>query len=203
MKTGPKFKIARRLGERIFPKTQTAKFTLSGTEKKKRSKRGKNTVSEYGQQLLEKQKAKYTYGLSEKQFSNYVKKAKSVKTDSTDAMFKVLETRLDNVIFRLGLTVSRAFARQVVSHGHILVNGRKVTIPSYQVKVGDKIEIRPQSKDNGAFRSMAERLKSYTAPNWLVYDELKNEGAIKALPVLGTGESNLNFASIFEFYSRV
>ena len=206
MKIGPQYKIARRLGERVFPKTQTTKFTVSGTEKKAKQggKHGRKTLTAYGAQLLEKQKARYTYRVSEKQFSNYVKKVQAKKGTSHVAdLFKALESRLDNVVFRLGLVGSRSFARQAVSHGHIMVNGRRVTIPSCAIRVGDKIAIRQQSKDNGAFRNLAEKLQTYTAPTWLSYDIGSNEGVIKTEPTLGVGESNLNFNSILEFYSRV
>lgn len=204
MKIGPKFKIARRLGERVFPKTQTSKFTLAGTERKKTKHGGRGGSSEYGKQLLEKQKARYTYCVSEKQFSNYVKKIKGIKgSNNSENLFVALESRLDNVIFRLGLVNSRLFGRQAVSHGHILVNGRRITIPSYQVKLGDKISIRQGSKANGIFKNLTEKLSNHSAPTWLIFDTEKNEGAVKSKPVIGVGEANLNFESIFEFYSRV
>jgi small subunit ribosomal protein S4 len=203
MKIGPKYKIARRLGDRIFPKTQTSKFTVSGTELKTKNKSRRGST-EFGLQLIEKQKARYTYGISEKQFSNYVKKVHESKTDSpATSLFVALESRLDNVVFRLGLVNSRLFARQVVAHGHILVNGRKVTIPSYKVRVGDKIAVRPQSKDNGIFRGLAERNQNYNVPAWLTFDPEKLVGEVKAAPIASTSESNLNFGAILEFYSRV
>lgn len=204
MRVGPKYKIARRLGDRIFPKTQGTKFTVSGTERKIRSKKGKRSMSEYGLQLIEKQKAKYTYGTSEKQFSNYVKKTRTLKNDLPAAnLYRALESRLDNVVFRMGLVNSRAFARQAVSHGHIMVNGRKATIPSREIYVGDVIGIRPGSKDNGIFRDLAEKTKNHTAPNWLLVDPLKYEATVKGLPSYKDKEPNLNFESILEFYSRV
>jgi len=204
MRVGPKYKIARRLGDRIFPKTQGTKFTVSGTEKKTRSKKGRRNVSEYGLQLIEKQKVKYTYGVSEKQFSNYVKKTHDMKNDIPAAnLYRALESRLDNVVFRMGFMNSRAFSRQAVSHGHITVNGRKVTIPSYQIRVGEVIGIRLGSKENGIFRELTEKMKNYTPPNWLTVDLLKNEATINGLPSYKEKEPNLNFESILEFYSRV
>lgn len=204
MRIGPKFKIARRLGERIFPKTQTTKFTLSGTERKTKGKKSRGTVSEYGAQLIEKQKARYTYGVTEKQFSTYVKKATITGGSNPAArIYTGLETRLDNVVFRLGLAVSRALARQMVSHGHIMLNGRRLTIPSATVKVGDVISIRPQSVDKVLFKNLEERLQNTNTPNWLVFDQTKNQGTILSMPVLGEGESNLHFDKILEFYSRV
>lgn len=204
MKIGPKYKIARRLGDRIFPKTQTSKFTISGTEKRVTSRRGRRGGSEYGTQLIEKQKARYTYGVSEKQFSNYVKKARAKKGGNpASELSTFLESRLDNTVFRLGLVKSRQAARQAVSHGHIMVNGRRTRIPSYSVKAGDKIAVRPESRASGLFRDLSERLKEYTVPAWLSYDEEKWTGTVMALPQVLAGESTLNFSSILEFYSRV
>lgn len=203
MKIGPKYKICRRLGEKVFPKCQTAKFVIA-PDRKKKGKHASRGLSEYGQQLLEKQKVKYTYGISEKQFANYVKAIKAVKgSNHSEALFKVLESRLDNIVFRMGLVGTRRFARQAVSHGHITVNGRRVTVPSSQIKVGDKVAIRKESRDNGIFKGLEERLKGYTAPNWVIYDLGKNDGEVKAAPAMGAGETTLHFNTIFEFYSRV
>lgn len=202
MRIGPKYKIARRLGEKIFSKCQTTKFATSGSDQRKTGRR--TTVSEYGRQLLEKQKARYTYCVSEKQFSNYIKKARAKHgVNPSLEVYKHLETRLDNVVFRLGLTISRSFARQIISHGHILVNGKKITIASYVVKVGDKISVREQSKAKGLFRDLEERLKNYKEPDWMIFDEKKMTGEIKKLPEHTEGESTINFSSILEFYSRV
>jgi len=201
MKIGPQYKIARRLGARIFPKTQSAKFTLAGPEKKRG--RGRATSTEYSSQLIEKQKAKYTYGISEKQFANYIKKVRDMKGAPAANLFKQLENRLDNVVFRLGLVGSRRFARQAVSHGHIRVNGRRLDIPSYQVRVNDVISIRPSSANNGIFKDIAERQKEYQIPAWLAFDYGKLEGSVQAEPQTGDAEANLNFTSILEFYSRV
>ncbi len=203
MKIGPQYKISRRLGERIFPKTQTTKFTVSGAVKKTSGKRGRKNVTEYGSQLLEKQKARYTYVVSEKQFSNYVKKARVMKgTTPAVSLYQQLEKRLDNVVFRLGLVPSRLFARQVVSHGHIMVNGRRVLIPSYEVRTGDIVSIRPQSRENGVFRNLIERLATQQSMDWLSYDLEKNQGVVKGEPTAGR-ESNINFGVILEYYSRV
>lgn len=204
MKIGPKYKIARRLGERVFSKTQSSKFTISGTEKKGKGKRGNKAMSEYGKQLLEKQKARYAYGVTEKQFANYIAKARLKKgANPAQSLYELLEKRLDNVVYRLGFVNSRAFARQAVSHGHITVNGRKVTIPSYEVKAGDKISVRVGSKDNGIFREAREKMKEYHQPAWLLFDDQSLTGEVKAEPSRTEGEMNLNMSSIIEFYSRV
>lgn len=202
LRIGPKYKIARRLDDKIFSKTQTTKFAISGSDNKKITR--KKTVSEYGRQLLEKQKAKYTYGVNERQFANYIKLVRSMKDKNTSAeMFKLLESRLDNIVFRLGLANSRLLARQMVSHGHILVNNRRITVPSAQIRIGDIVSVRSQSRQKGMFLSLEERLKTYTSPNWVVFDEKNMTGEVKGSPEYGENESNLNFASILEFYSRV
>lgn len=208
MKTGPKFKICRRLGERLFPKCQTTKFAISGsaaakTGKTKTGGRRSRSASDYGSQLREKQKARYTYGVNERQFRNYVERSRAIKTGNPLVnLGQLVESRLDNVVYRFGLVSSRAFARQVVSHGHILVNGRRVTIPSYAVSVGDVIGIRSQSLGNGVFREVAERLKNVEPPAWLLPTAF-GEAKVVALPALGEAESNLNLSAIIDFYSRV
>ncbi|HDQ16831.1 MAG TPA: 30S ribosomal protein S4 [Candidatus Vogelbacteria bacterium] len=205
MKIGPKYKICRRLGERIFPKCQTTKFVVSGAEKKKggQKKRPKQ-LSEYGRQLLEKQKARYTYGVTEKQFSNYVKEAGKSKGNNPQAtLYKLLESRLDNIVFRLGFANSRLFARQLVSHGHIMVNDRKCSIPSRRIKIGDKVSIRPQSLKKNVFSQLDDKIKETNIPSWLLFDSKKKEGEVKADPIVNEGEFILNFSTILEFYSRV
>lgn len=205
LRIGPKYKIARRLGEKMFSKTQTTKFAISGSEGGKTQGGGRRrTMSEYGRQLLEKQKAKYTYGVNERQFSNYIKAVRAKRNVNVAAeMFKLLENRLDNVVFRLGLAQSRLLARQMVSHGHIVVNGKKTTIPSFMVKIGDKISVREGSRGKVLFTNLEERLKTYTAPSWLIFDETQLAGEAKGSPEYGETESGLNFALIFEYYSRV
>src|SRR3989338_8960123 len=136
----PKYKICRRLGPGVFDKCQTSKFaSVSGKYSSKSGKRPK-ALSDFGNQLLEKQRIRSSYGINEKQFSNYVRDAVASKgATASDALYERLETRLDNSIYKMGLAVSRALARQMVSHGHFVVNGHKVTIPSFQVKIGDII----------------------------------------------------------------
>ncbi|MBU1728285.1 30S ribosomal protein S4, partial [Patescibacteria group bacterium] len=142
----PKFKICRRLGPGIYDKCQTSKFSASSGKFSGRGGRPK-ALSEYGSQLVEKQKVRFSYGISERQLSNYVKKAVQAKGVGTvDKLFEKLESRLDNVVYRMGLGNSRRAARQMVSHGHFVVNNHKVTIPSYEVKMGDLIKIREGSK---------------------------------------------------------
>ena len=212
MKIGPKYKICRRLGSRVFGKCETTKFSISGAPVgqkggKGSAKRGRpKALSEYGSQLLEKQKARYAYGLKAHQFANYVKalRAHSAKNSTpVTQLYQSLESRLDNVVFRLGIAKTRLAARQLVSHGHITVNGRKLNIPSYRVQVGETVAIRPGSRERGVFKNLDERLKDYREPEWLLFDLAKREGVVKALPQTGAADLDINFGAILEFYSRV
>lgn len=202
MKIGPKYKIARRLGSAVFDKTQSPKFAASEARHAKNAKSKKRKqISEYGQQLMEKQKIRYTYGISEKQFSNAVKEATATKgTAASDVLHELLERRLDNVVYRFGLAPSRAMSRQMVSHGHFLVNGKKTTVPSYRVVEGDKISIKDGSKGSVMFAEISKKLDKYAYPAWLTFDPGKMEGVIKAKP--GREGSMLDFARVLEFYSR-
>ncbi len=204
MKLGPKFKICRRVGDRVFGKCEGTKFTVSGTERIRRGgKHPKGAPSEYALQLTEKQKARFTYGMTERQFSNYVNEAKKKQGgDPGVELYKRLESRIDNVIYRLGITSSRQASRQLVSHGHITVNGKKIRVPSYLVKIGDKIGIREGSKNKGPFTGLAEKLAGKSVPEWLSFDLQKGEVTIKGEPVFGQAEGTINYGVILEFYSR-
>ncbi|OJI08912.1 MAG: 30S ribosomal protein S4 [Candidatus Vogelbacteria bacterium CG10_big_fil_rev_8_21_14_0_10_49_38] len=202
MKLGPKFKICRRVGDRVFGKCEGPKFTVSGTERIRRGgKHPKGAPSEYALQLTEKQKARFTYGLSERQFSNYVKQAKKKGGRPTTELYQKLESRVDNVIYRLGLTSSRQAARQMVSHGHIAVNGQKIKVPSYAVKVGDRVSVRSTSKNKGPFANLSEKLADKNTPEWLAFDPTKIEAEIKGRPI-ESSDGSINFVSVLEFYSR-
>jgi len=198
----PKYKICRRLGNSVFEKCQTQKFTASemkrsnSTQKKRRS-----MPSDYGMKLLEKQKLKLSYGLKEKNLVKYVKEAiLKGRGDSAGLLFSSLESRLDNVVYRLGLVSTRAMARQTVSHGHIMVNGRKVNIPSYKTRKGDKVSIREQSTDKGMFAKTKEQMKSYKIPAWLKFDEKKKEYLVETTPEFS--ETGIDLKLIIEFYNR-
>ncbi|MEA2113112.1 MAG: 30S ribosomal protein S4 [Patescibacteria group bacterium] len=159
--------------------------------------------SEYGQQLAEKQKVRYVYGVSETQFKNYFKEiAKKRKGDKEELLIRRLESRLDNVVFRLGWTSSRRAARQAVSHGHILVNKRKVNIPSYRVKLGDVIQIKEKSRKSKIFENLKTLLKKYDAPGWLLLNKEKIEGKVKNMPDIGDVDKVGEISKIIEFYSR-
>jgi len=203
MRIGPKYKICRRIGSDIFEKCQTPKYALSEAKKgrKERGKRGKN-ITDYGKQLLNKQKVRLTYRVSEKQFSNYVRGAVAKKgVNSASKLYEDLEGRLDNVVYRLGLAPTRGTSRQMVSHGHIDVNGKRITIPSYAVKVGDKIKIRERSITKSPFANLDEKMKEGNAiPAWLKFDLTKKEAVVAGKPIADTTGLDLN--SIIEFYSR-
>ena len=150
---------------------------------------------------MEKQKVRNTYGVGEKQFSNYVKSVRAKKgTIPTQMLYEVLERRLDNVVYRLGLATSRPLARQLVSHGHIIVNGRKVTVPSYTVDIGDKVAIRDGSKGIGPFKGLSDKLSKHTSPNWLKWDGSALQAEVQGKPQDNDMVFNLN--SVIEFYSR-
>jgi small subunit ribosomal protein S4 len=200
MKTGPKYKICRRLGAQVFEKCQTPKFVAAESNKKGK-KGGRKAATNFAIQLLEKQKVRFSYGVSEKQFYNYVKKALVVKKGApTEKLSESLERRLDNVVYRLGLANSRALARQMVAHGHFVVKGKRVTVPSYNTSVGDVISIREGSRNKVLFQNLETRLKNYTSPNWLSFDIAKGEAVVKALP--NQPESYLDYNAVIEFYSR-
>lgn len=158
-------------------------------------------VSEYGIQLKEKQKVKFIYGVLEKQFHKYYLKAAHMKGITGDNMLQLLELRLDNVVYRLGLGKTRRMARQVVTHGHILVNGRKVDIPSYTVKAGDVITVRQQSAQMEMFKVLREGT-SVVTPKWLTFDAPTLTGKVEALPQRDDIDFELQENLIVEFYSR-
>lgn len=202
MITGPKFKIARRLGAPIFEKTQTQKYALS-LERKGKKKGFSKGKTEFGLQLNEKQKARFIYGMSERQFSNFVKEALLKKSaNASQTIFEFLELRLDNVVYRLGLSPTRSGARQMVSHGHIKVNGRKVDTPSMRMKMGDKIEINARSVGKPLFASFDERFKTVTVPSWLKFDSVKKTAEVQGMPVYVKSENMFDLSTVIELYSR-
>jgi small subunit ribosomal protein S4 len=205
MKVGPKYKIAKRLGPSVFEKTQTQKFAIAAERSAGNKRRGRGPT-EYGRQLLEKQKVRITYGLSEKQFSAYV--AQAMKTHATaeitpaDVLHRQLELRLDNVVYRLGLAPTRRAARQMVSHGHITIDGRKTTIPSRQVRVGDVIGIREGSKNLPLYENFGVRFAEMSLPQWLTWDEKKMQGGITGMPSTEAASPAGDLISVLSYYSR-
>ena len=161
--------------------------------------------SEYGLQLREKQKLKFLYNLREAQFRNYVHEAEKRSGNSAENLLAILESRLDNVVYRLGLAGSRTQARQAVTHGHFWVSGRRVSIPSYRVRKGDTVSIRPQSTGKGMFKDLDTTLKKYAPPAWLELDKEKKEGKVLGAPSLAADpalEQGVSIKAIVEFYSR-
>ena len=158
-------------------------------------------VSEYGSQLKEKQKVKFIYGVLEKQFRHYFVKASNMKGVTGENMLSLLEMRLDNVVYRLGLAKTRRMARQIVGHGHIRVNGEKVDIPSYQVKVGDVITLRQRSTEIEMFKALREGT-SVLLPKWLTFDAPNLTGTVVALPTRADIDYEVQENMIVEFYSR-
>jgi len=197
----PKFKICRRLGPGVYDKCQTSKFRATSSKSGLLGARRPKAPSEYGAQLIEKQKIRFSYGISERQLSNYVKKASHIRGAGTaEKLYEGLESRLDNVIYRMGLGSSRRATRQMVSHGHFIVNNKKVTIPSYELKSGDIIKIREGSKSKKIFDNMAEKIKDYKPPAWMNFDLNNMEGKILDKPK--NIESFLDLNAVLEFYSR-
>lgn len=188
------------MGAGVYDKCQTSKFSAASGKFGTTGRRPK-ALSEYGTQLIEKQKIRYSYGINERQLSNYVKKASHIKGAGTaEKFYEALESRLDNAIYRMGLCNSRRAARQMVSHGHFIVNNHKVTIPSFEVKVGDIIKIREGSKIKKIFENLADRLKDYNGPAWISFDLSKMEGKVLAKPK--NTETFLDLNAVLEFYSR-
>ncbi len=156
--------------------------------------------SEFKAQLQEKQKIRFSYGLSDRQLESMFVKASGKFSNLAEGVIQLLESRLDNVLYRLGLAESRSIARQLVGHGHITVNGRKVTISSYITKPGDKIGIRNESKEHPYFKELGERLKNYVAPGWLALDTEKFEGQVVARP--HDVETPFDINAVVDYYSR-
>ncbi len=202
MKIGPKYKIARRLGAPVFEKTQTQKYVLSLARKEKSGRVGRRRpLSEYGLALNEKQKARYTYGLSERQFRGYVDKALRSPLP-VQKLFALLEGRLDNVLYRAGVSKTRREARQMASHGHTLVNGRRVTVPSILLKIGDKVGIRLGSANSVLFAELAERMKGVSAPAWLKVDSEARQAEVMGVPNYEPNSAVFDLAIVIGFYNR-
>ncbi|MBY0309847.1 30S ribosomal protein S4 [Patescibacteria group bacterium] len=203
MKIGPKYKIAKRLGAAIFEKTQTQKFALSAARTSgQKSQKRPGQMSDFKKQLIEKQKLRYTYGITEKQLGRYVKESLAKSRQPAALLTQRLESRLDNVVYRLGLVKTRRMARQVVSHGHIKVNGKRFTIPSHEVKVGDAIEIREGSKQSALFVTLGETYEATGVPAWVSFDAKKLTGEVKGVPQSEVTERLFDVEQVLEYYSR-
>ena len=175
-----------------------------GIDKKsnRQLKRASRKMSEYGLQLREKQKAKFIYGVLEKPFRNYFEKAQRMSGMTGENLMRILESRLDNVVFRLGLARTRREARQIVDHKHVLVNGKQINIPSYQVKAGDVIEIKEKHKSSPRYKGITEVTAGRLVPEWLESDLEALKGTVKELPRRDEIDVPVNEMLIVELYSK-
>ncbi len=203
---GPKEKKSRALGENLFLKAERSASPKSAYLRRPYRPgvhgKTKRQLSEYGLQLQEKQKLKLVYGLRERQLKRYFKNALKEKTATAEALARILETRLDSVVFRMGFAPSRSIARSLVSHGHFLVNGRRSNIPSHVIEPGDKVSLRPQSINKSFVEQIRQHLKRYQIPQWLEVDKESLQGKLVRWPTFEELKLPFNFGRIIEFYSK-
>jgi len=205
-----KCKICRRLGIKLFLRgekclSQKCPMIRKPYPPGPKAKKRVRALSEYGKELKEKQKLKNWYNLEERQLRKYVKeilKARGKVVDAEAALIKILESRLDNVVFRLGFASSRTAARQMVSHRHFMINNKPINIPGYLVKKGDKISINPGSAKKTIFQKLPTLLKKHNPPSWLKLDTKNLEGKVTVSPNLEEAASPAELSSIFAFYSK-
>ena len=203
---GPVCRLCRRETEKLFLKGERCQKNSCSVSKRAYAPgqhgQMKKKMSEYGLQLREKQKAKRIYGVLETQFANYFDKADSISGITGENLLRLLEMRLDNAVYRLGYGRSRSEARQVVRHNHILVNGKRVNIPSYQLKVGDTVEICEKSKSMDRFKNILEVTGLRLVPEWLTADHPNLSGTISAMPNRDQIDIPVHETLIVEFYSK-
>ncbi len=207
--SGPVCRFCRREGSKLFLKGQRC-FTPKCSMEEGRNPHPpggqrwgrRRTVSDYNAQLREKQKAKRIYGISERQFRNYYKKATKRKGVTGDQLIEFLERRLDNGVYRMGFAVSRAQARQLVGHGHFMVNGRPVTVASYQLRDGDAVEVKPQKRKAAPFQEVVNLTPEECTYPWIEMDYVKLLGTFKHSPQKGQFDHQIQINLIVEFYSR-
>jgi len=198
--TGPRVRVSRRFGVPIFGPTKYLERRNYGPGVHGPKSRRKTT--DYGAGLLEKQKLRYYYGLMEKQFRGVYERALRRRGVTGDQMLQILETRLDNVVYQLGFGLTRAAARQLISHGHIQVNGRKVTIPSYAVKVNDLVAVREQAASRQLAGRNLESSGSRAVPDWLRLEKDAFRGQVLRMPAASEIQAIGNVQAVVEFYSR-
>ena len=198
--TGPKIRLSRKFGEALTPKAE--KYLAKRPYRPGQHGQNPQRVSEYGVQLREKQKAKAIYGIMEKQFRRYYEKASKKIGITGDALLQLLETRLDNVVFRMGFATTRPQARQLVTHGFFEVNGQKVNIPSYQVKVGDEIKVRANKTASGYIKNVAPLLAKVQTAEWVSLEPKSFSGKLLSLPNREQIDAKINTQLIVEHYSR-
>lgn len=198
--TGPKIRQSRKFGEAFSKKAE--KYLAKRNYRPGQHGQNPQRVSEYGMQLREKQKAKIIYGLMERQFRRYYEIASKKVGVTGDALLQLLELRLDNIVYRMGFAQTRPQARQIVSHGFFNINGKKVNIPSYQVKVGDQIKVRELKKDSGYVKNLAPLLANAKTVEWVSLDAKDFSGKILSKPTREQLDLSLNTQLIVEYYSR-
>ena len=203
---GPVSRLCRREGMKLYLKgakcyTKKCPFERRPTPPGQHGVR-RRKVSDFGVQLREKQKMRRIYSVHERQFKNYFDNAERRSGVTGEALLRMLETRLDNVVFRMGFASSRAQARQLVSHGHFTVNGHSTTVPSYATTEGDRIEVRETSRKSEYFKNAREAMKGAQRPDWLSVDADKLSGSVTALPRRDQMPAELNEQLVIEFYSR-
>jgi small subunit ribosomal protein S4 len=204
--TGSVCRLCRREGAKLFLKgtrcyTKKCSFERRPTPPGQHGVR-RRKMGEYGIQLREKQKVRRVYGVLERQFRNYYNEAESHTGVTGEALLQLLETRFDNVVFRLGFATSRAQARQLVAHGHFAVNGTPTDVPSYALKPGDRIEVRESHRNREPFKIIKETLKGHQAPEWLSLDSAKMAGSVSTLPRRDQMPLDLSEQLVVEYYSR-
>lgn len=197
---GPKIKPSRRFGEPLTAKAE--KYLAKRNYRPGQHGQNPQRVSEFGMQLREKQKAKLVYGIMEKQFRRYYEKASKKIGVTGDALLTMLEMRLDNIIFRMGIASTRAQARQLVSHAFFDVNGKKVNIPSYEVKVGDEIKVRETKKNSQYIKNLLPALAKAKIAEWVAFEPATLSGKVLSVPSREQIGSNINTQLIVEHYSR-
>jgi small subunit ribosomal protein S4 len=214
--TGPACKLCRREGEKLFLKGERCYSPKCAFEKRSFApgQHGRNPgrtggkgggtgrESDYAKQLRAKQKARRVYGIFERQFRRYYSQALRARGITGLMLLQILETRLDNVVFRLGYATSRAQARLLVTHGHFTVNGRRTDVPSMVLKAGDVVEVRPGSRETTYFKDLAPNAETRNSPVWLARDLNGLSGSVVRLPERGEIDGNLNEQLIVEYYSR-
>lgn len=201
MLIGPKYKICKRLGSSVFEKCQTKSFAAHAQQRDE-GKKGKRAGSDFKRQLIEKQKLRLIYSLTEKQFSGYVKQALASGENPSQYLFMKLESRLDSFLYRTGFALTRRAARQMASHGHVTVNGRRITIPSYALSVSDVVSVREGSRDSALFEGFAEKLKERTLPSWISLDIDAQSATLTQVPSWGERDAIVDFGAVFEYYTR-
>lgn len=205
--TGPVCKLCRREGTKLFLKGERCLTPKCSVERRtyapgQHGQRRARKQSEYGLQLREKQKARRIYGVLERQFRKHYTEAERRGGATGNNLLQLLETRLDNVVYRMGFADSRAQARQIVRHGHFNVNGRRTDIPSFIVKPGDVVVVREGSRKREYFQTVAQLLTRRTVPSWLSLDAANMSGRVVTLPETDQVDSKINAQLIVEFYSR-